>query len=136
MPISAITSAPIHATKGERQSWTSNWQRAFSPSLPWDFWRNWSTVRLEWRFGVITNTLLISVLGVAPARASASVHIVECFTTAASAVSHIAHGNVDWRLFSRLVIPGMMGGIVGAYLLASIDAGLARPFVMIYSISV
>lgn len=67
-------------------------------------------------FGVITNTLLISVLGVAPARASASVHIVECFTTAASGISHIAHGNVDWRLFGRLVIPGVVGGISGAYL--------------------
>lgn len=83
-------------------------------------------------FGVITNTLLISVLGVAPARASASVHIVECFTTAASGISHIAHGNVDWRLFGRLVVPGAMGGIAGAYLLSSIDAGVARPFVMAY----
>ena len=83
-------------------------------------------------FGVITNTLLISVLGVPPARASASVHIVECFTTAASGVSHIAHGNIDWRLFSRLVIPGVIGGISGAYLLSNIDAGVARPFVMAY----
>jgi uncharacterized membrane protein YfcA len=83
-------------------------------------------------FGVITNTLLISVLGVAPARASASVHIVECFTTAASGISHIAHGNVDWHLFGRLVVPGAMGGIAGAYLLSSIDAGVARPFVMAY----
>lgn len=83
-------------------------------------------------FGVITNTLLVSVLGVAPARASASVHLVETFTTAASAVSHIVHRNVDWRLFLRLVIPGMIGGIAGAYLLSSIDASLARPFVMTY----
>ncbi|RQW43584.1 sulfite exporter TauE/SafE family protein [Novosphingobium sp. LASN5T] len=83
-------------------------------------------------FGVITNTLLISVLGVAPARASASVHIVECFTTAASGISHIAHGNVDWRLFGRLVVPGTIGGIAAAYLLSSIDAGVARPFVMAY----
>lgn len=83
-------------------------------------------------FGIITNTLLISVLGVPPARASASVHIVECFTTAASAISHIVHGNIDWRLFGRLVIPGMVGGICGAYLLSSIDAGVARPFVMGY----
>ncbi|MGE8140720.1 sulfite exporter TauE/SafE family protein [Novosphingobium sp. NPDC080210] len=83
-------------------------------------------------FGVITNTLLISVLGVAPARASASVHIVECFTTAASGISHIAHGNVDWRLFGRLVVPGVVGGVCGAYLLSSIDAAVARPFVMAY----
>lgn len=79
-----------------------------------------------------SNTLLISVLGVAPARASASIHIVECFTTAASGFSHIVHGNVDWRLFGRLVVPGAMGGIAGAYLLSGIDAGVSRPFVMVY----
>lgn len=83
-------------------------------------------------FGVITNTLLVSVMGIPPARASASVHLVETFTTAASAVSHALHKNVNWKLFARLVIPGMIGGITGAYLLANIDAKAARPFVMGY----
>lgn len=83
-------------------------------------------------FGVITNTLLVSVIGLVPARASASVHLVESFTTAASAVSHIIHRNVDWRLLARLVLPGMAGGVAGAYLLASIDGAVARPFVMTY----
>lgn len=83
-------------------------------------------------FGVLTNTLLVSVMGLAPARASASVHVVETFTTAASAISHIFHRNVNWRLFARLAVPGMLGGIAGAYLLTSIDGKLARPFVMAY----
>jgi uncharacterized membrane protein YfcA len=83
-------------------------------------------------FGVITNTLLVSVMGVAPARASASVHLVESFTTAASAISHVYHRNIDWKLFSRLVVPGMLGGITGAYLLSNIDGSVARPFVMTY----
>jgi uncharacterized membrane protein YfcA len=83
-------------------------------------------------FGVITNTMLVSVMGLAPARASASVHVVETFTTAASAISHIIHKNVNWKLFSRLVIPGMIGGIAGAYLLSNIDGKVARPFVMAY----
>ncbi|ABQ70430.1 protein of unknown function DUF81 [Rhizorhabdus wittichii RW1] len=87
-------------------------------------------------FGVITNTLLVSVIGIAPARASASVHLVETFTTAASAVSHIAQRNVDWRLFARLVLPGMLGGILGAYLLANIDGSVARPFVMAYLVGI
>ncbi len=83
-------------------------------------------------FGVITNTLLVSVLGMAPARASASVHVVETFTTAASAVSHLAARNIDWKLFARLVIPGVIGGIAGAYLLSNIDGSIARPFIMAY----
>lgn len=82
-------------------------------------------------FGVIASTLMVSVLGVAPARASASVHLVELFTTAASGISHVVHRNVDWRLFARLVIPGVAGGVLGAYIL-SISGDYARPFVMLY----
>jgi uncharacterized protein len=83
-------------------------------------------------FGVISNTLLVSVLGMPPAHASARVHIVEVFTTAASGISHVIHKNVDWKLFARLVIPGVIGGVIGAYALSNIDAKVARPFVMGY----
>ena len=83
-------------------------------------------------FGIINSTLLVSMLGVSPAVASASVHAVETFTTAASGASHIAHRNVDWRLFPRIMIPGVIGGVIGAYVLASIDASVAKPFVMAY----
>ncbi|WP_213980328.1 sulfite exporter TauE/SafE family protein [Sphingomonas sp. dw_22] len=82
-------------------------------------------------FGVINNTLLVA-LGVPPAAASASVHAVETFTTAASGASHIYHRNVDWRLFRRLVIPGMIGGALGAYVLSNVKAEDAKPFVMAY----
>lgn len=81
-------------------------------------------------FGVISSTLLVSVMGVPPARASAGVHLVEIFTTGTSAISHLALRNIDWRLFLRIALPGMIGGVAGAWLLASIDAALARPFVM------
>lgn len=83
-------------------------------------------------FGVLTNTLLVSVMGLAPARASASVHLVETFTTAASGISHILHRNVNWRLFGRLAIPGVIGGVSGAYLLSNIDGKIAKPYVMAY----
>lgn len=83
-------------------------------------------------FGVITQTLLVGVMGVPPAAASASVHMVEVFTTGTSGASHIWHRNVDWGLFRRLVPFGVAGGVTGAYLLSSIDASAARPFVMIY----
>ncbi len=83
-------------------------------------------------FGIISSTLLISLMGVPPARASAGVHLVEIFTTGASGISHIVLRNVDWRLFARIAVPGVIGGVAGAYLLASIDASAARPFVMTY----
>jgi uncharacterized membrane protein YfcA len=83
-------------------------------------------------FGVISSTLLVSVLGVPPATASAGVHLVECFTTGVSGISHAIHKNVNWKLFFRLLIPGIIGGVGGAYLLVSLDAAVTRPFVMTY----
>ncbi|WP_340588604.1 sulfite exporter TauE/SafE family protein [Erythrobacter alti] len=83
-------------------------------------------------FGVITNTLMVGLLGVPPGLASQRVHLVECFTTATSGISHLLHGNIDKRLFFRLLIPGVIGGAAGAYLLASIPGDLIKPFVLIY----
>lgn len=83
-------------------------------------------------FGVISQTLLVSMLGVPPATASASVHLVEVFTTGTSGVSHILHRNIDWALFRRLVPFGIIGGVTGAYVLSNVDASVARPFVMLY----
>ena len=83
-------------------------------------------------FGVISNTLLVAVLGVPPAQASQRVHIVECFTTATSGISHLLHRNIDGRLFLRLVVPGMIGGFLGAYVLSNLDASVVKPFVLLY----
>lgn len=83
-------------------------------------------------FGLINSTLLVSVLGISPAVASASVHAVETFTSAASGASHTFHRNVDWKLFPRIAVPGVIGGVLGAYVLSSVDASVAKPFVMAY----
>ena len=83
-------------------------------------------------FGVISNTLLVGVLGVPPALASQRVHLVECFTTATSGISHLLHGNIDKKLFLRLLIPGLVGGVLGAYVLSSLDASVVKPFVLLY----
>jgi len=86
-------------------------------------------------YGVISSTLLLA-LGVPPARASAGVHAAETCTTFVSAISHIWHKNVDWKLFSRLVIPGIVGGCAGAYLLSNIDGGIIKPYVQAYLIAI
>jgi hypothetical protein len=82
-------------------------------------------------FGQISSTILISV-GVPPAAASAGVHTAETFTTAVSAVSHVAHRNVDWSLFFRIAIPGVIAGVLGAFVLTTVDASTAKPFVLVY----
>jgi uncharacterized membrane protein YfcA len=81
--------------------------------------------------GVISSSVLLA-LGVPPATASASVHAAEVFTTAASAGSHAWHRNVEWRLFLPLAIAGVIGGVIGAYVLTGIDSNLIKPFVVAY----
>jgi uncharacterized membrane protein YfcA len=82
-------------------------------------------------YGVISSSVLLA-LGVPPATASASVHAAEVFTTAASAGSHAWHRNVEWRLFLPLAIAGVIGGVIGAYVLTGIDSNLIKPFVVAY----
>jgi uncharacterized membrane protein YfcA len=76
--------------------------------------------------------LVDGALGVPPATASAGVHTVETFTTGVSGISHTLHKNVDWKLFARIVIPGVIGGVLGAYVLTQISAEVARPIVLSY----
>ena len=64
-------------------------------------------------YGVTSSSLLLA-FGIAPAVASASVHLAEVVTTAASGVSHIKFGNVDKQTVKRLVIPGSLGAFLGA----------------------
>jgi len=82
-------------------------------------------------YGVSSNTFLLSV-GVPPAIASASVHVAETFTTAVSGVSHWRLGNVDKELFKKLIIPGVLGAVVGAYILSNIDGNIIKPYISAY----
>jgi len=78
-------------------------------------------------YGATSSTLLLAY-GLSPATASASVHLAELGTTAVSGLSHWRFGNVDWRTVRRIGIPGAVGAFVGAVVLSSISAELARPW--------
>lgn len=82
-------------------------------------------------YGITSTTFLLST-GVPPAAASASVHVAEIFTTAFSGLSHWRLGNVNGALFRRLLIPGAIGAVAGAYLLTSVDGETIKPFVSVY----
>lgn len=82
-------------------------------------------------YGVSSNSFLLAV-GVPPAAASASVHTAEIFTTAISGFSHWKIGNVDRKFVLGLLIPGVIGAAIGAYILTSIDGNLIKPYIAIY----
>ncbi|WP_395747283.1 sulfite exporter TauE/SafE family protein [Prosthecobacter sp.] len=82
-------------------------------------------------YGVSASSLL-SVFGVEPRVVSATVHAAECFTTGASGLSHHAFGNVDRTLFRRLLIPAVIGAVIGAYVLTHIDGKVLKPYISVY----
>lgn len=82
-------------------------------------------------YGVTASSLLLG-FGVPPAVSSATVHAAECFTTGTSAISHHAFGNIDRKLFRRLLLPGMLGAGIGAYLLTMIDGDMLKPWIAGY----
>lgn len=82
-------------------------------------------------YGVSSTTFLLGV-GVPPALASASVHLSEVFTTAVSGLSHWKLGNVDKEIVKKLLIPGVLGGITGAYILTAIPTDIIKPLVSAY----
>lgn len=80
----------------------------------------------------VTSTSLVLALGVSPAAASASVHTAEIFASGVSGISHLRFGNVDRGLFKRLLIPGIVGGIMGAYILTALPGEKMKPWVALY----
>jgi hypothetical protein len=82
-------------------------------------------------YGVTATSVLLSA-GVPPAAASACVHAAEVFTTGASGLAHWRLGNIERRLVARLMVPGMVGGAIGAYVLASVPGEAIRPWVSAY----
>lgn len=82
-------------------------------------------------YGVSSNSILLGI-GIPPAVASAWVHFAQVFTSMASGFSHWKLGNVQWSLAKRLMIPGVLGAVAGAYFLSNIDGNAIKPFIAIY----
>ncbi|MEH1126019.1 sulfite exporter TauE/SafE family protein [Micromonospora sp. CPCC 206061] len=78
-------------------------------------------------YGVTSSSLLL-VAGLAPASASASVHLAELGTTLAAGAAHWRFGNVDWSVVRRIALPGAIGAFAGATFLSSISTEAAAPW--------
>lgn len=87
-------------------------------------------------YGVTSATILLSV-GVSPAAISGSIHTAEMFASGASGYSHYKFGNVNKKLFRALLIPGVIGAILGAILLTQLGekhVGYIRPIMAAYTL--
>nr|WP_255478707.1 sulfite exporter TauE/SafE family protein [Rufibacter sp. XAAS-G3-1] len=87
-------------------------------------------------YGVTCTTILMS-LGVNLPAISGSIHTAEVFSSGASGYNHYKVGNVNRKLFKVLLIPGVIGAVLGAYLLSVVGeeyAGYVRPILACYTL--
>lgn len=86
-------------------------------------------------YGVTAATFLLT-LGVPPSAVSASVHSSEIFTSGVSGYMHLKFGNVNSKLFKKILFPGVLGAITGAYLLSSLEQYIyiIKPLVAVYTL--
>jgi uncharacterized protein len=80
----------------------------------------------------LTSTTLLLAAGLAPAVASASVHLAEVGTTLASGAAHWKLGNTDWKAVGWLALPGGVGAFAGATVLSNLDGDAARPWISFF----
>ncbi len=86
-------------------------------------------------YGVTATTVLLSY-GLSPVAATASVHTSEVVTSGVSGLMHLKFGNVHHKLFKSLLIPGVLGAVLGAYLISSFQDYnfIIKPLVSIYTL--
>ena len=65
----------------------------------------------------VTSAIVLMSANVSPAAISGSIHTAEMFASGASGYSHYKFGNVNKKLFKALLIPGIIGAVLGAVLL-------------------
>jgi uncharacterized membrane protein YfcA len=87
-------------------------------------------------YGVTCTTILLSI-GVNLPAISGSIHTAEMFSSGVSGYSHYKFGNVNKKLFKNLLIPGIIGAVLGAYLLSKFGdeyAAYIRPVLAAYTL--
>ena len=84
----------------------------------------------------VTSSIVLQSAHVSPAAISAGIHTAEMFTSGASGYSHYKFGNVNKKLFKALLIPGVIGAVLGALLLVWFDdrhIQYLRPAMAVYT---
>ncbi|MDP9077156.1 MAG: TSUP family transporter [Bacteroidota bacterium] len=86
-------------------------------------------------YGVTTTSFSLQ-MGIPPAAASMGVHLSEIMSNGIAGWMHYRMGNINWKLFKMLLVPGIIGAVTGAYLLSSLEqySQYTKPFVSVYTL--
>ncbi len=84
----------------------------------------------------VTCTAALLYIGIPLPAISSSIHTAEMFSSGASGFSHYKFGNINKKLFKNILIPGVVGAILGALLLSYLGekyAGFIKPILALYT---
>lgn len=86
-------------------------------------------------YGVTSTSFSLS-MGIPPASASTAVHLSEILSCGIAGYMHKRMGNINKRLFWLLLIPGIVGAVIGAFLLSSLEhySNYTKPVVSLYTL--
>jgi uncharacterized membrane protein YfcA len=80
----------------------------------------------------VTGTAFLLGYGISPIKAVAYIHIAEIFVSGSSGLNHWKIGNVDTKLFKKLLIPGIIGAIIGALIITKINIPYLSIVISVY----
>jgi hypothetical protein len=80
----------------------------------------------------VTGTAFLLGYGISPVKAVAYIHIAEIFVSGSSGLNHWKIGNIDTKLFKKLLIPGIIGAILGALIIAKVKIPYLSIIISIY----
>jgi len=84
----------------------------------------------------VTSASFSLAMGLPPASSSMAIHISEVLSNGIAGWMHYKMGNVNWKLFKILILPAVIGAVMGAYILSSLEhySSYVKPVVSIYTL--
>jgi uncharacterized membrane protein YfcA len=119
---------------------TVNWYRGLDKNFHWMVLAGFLAQMVDGATSMgygVTSAIVLMSANVSPAAISGSIHTAEMFASGASGYSHYKFGNVNKKLFKALLIPGIIGAVLGAVLLVKFgDSHITyiRPIMAAYTL--
>lgn len=119
---------------------TSKWYKTLDKNFHWMVFAGFLAQLVDGALGMgygVTSATILNSAGISPAAISGSIHTAEMFASGASGYSHYRFGNVNKKLFKALLIPGIIGAVLGAILLTKLGQThlvYLRPVMAIYTL--
>jgi len=116
-----------------------NFVQGINPIFYYFFGAGFALAMIDGAIGMsygVTSTSFSLTMGIPPASASLGVHLSEILSNGIAGWMHYRMGNINWKMFWLLLIPGAIGAVMGAYILSSLEqySLYTKPAISVYTL--